>query len=239
MASEPSGKVRGVIPGTLVLLASPVLAPGSWAELPDALEAADPSIEVLDVVVTDDDQPPFGQRYVTAVVLAARAASPRVPLVLVAHDAAGPLVPAIGRALRDAGHRVGAYVFVDADLPGPGRPSRLDLLRRDTDGRAVVLEAVLATGAGYPDRGPGGVGVRSRDRAFFDEPLPTGEDWPDAPCGYLRTSAHRGAPARRVRARGWPVVEVGSAADDDEASLAWVENPSGVATALLELIERL
>lgn len=236
-----------MIPGTVVLLGSPLLAPGSWGELPKALRAADPSIDVLAPSVADDEKPPFGQRYLTGVVLAVRSAQARAPLALIAHAAAGPLLPGVGRALRDAGHHVGGYVFFDADLAAPGRPSRLDLLRRETDGRAVVLEAVLETGAGYPDRAPRGVAVRPRGRAFYEEPLPTSDDWPDAPCGYLRTLARRAAQARRARARGWPVVEVGvdeqeavvETDDDAKRRLLWLDDPQGVAFALLEVIDRL
>jgi hypothetical protein len=184
--------------------------------------------------IADDETPPFGQRYLTAVVLAARAARPAAPLVLVGHAAAGPLLPGVGRALRDAAYHVGGYVFLDAGLPGPGRPNRLDLLRRENGEQAVVLEAQLALGANYPDREFPGVATRPRGREFFEEPLPTSDDWPNAPCGYLRTSSDRESAARQARSRGWPVVE--TAVDD---WVAWLADPDGVARALLTLVERL
>lgn len=223
-----------MIPGTIVLLGSPLLAPGSWGGLPDAIERADRAVDVLDVAISDDETPPFGQRYLTAVVLAAHEAKPRPSLALVAHSAAGPLMPGIGRGLRDAGHPVGGYLFVDATLPGPGRPDRLELATREDEARGATLRELLDSGGKFPDWTLPGVITRPRGRAFFEEPLPTGDDWPDAPCGYLRTSSAYEMPARQAKSRGWPVV--GHAGDHH---LPWLEDPAGVAVALLQLIDQL
>lgn len=222
-----------MIPGTVVLLGSPLLASGSWGELPDALEEADATVDVLDVPV-DDDQPPFGQRYLTSVVLAAKTANPRGPLALVGHSGAGPLLPGVGRALRDAGHRVGCYVFFDAGLPGFGRPNRLELQGRDDPDRLTKLNALLDEGGRYPDWTLPGVVTRPRDRTFFEEPLPTSDDWPDAPCGYLRTSSAYESSARQAKSRGWPVIEL-----DVDHHLPWLADPAGVARCLLTLIDEL
>jgi hypothetical protein len=223
-----------VIPATVVLLGSPLLAPGSWGALPDAIEGVDPTVDVLDVQIPDDETPPFGQRYLTAVVVAANEARPRTPLALVAHSAAGPLLPGIGRGLRDAGHRVGGYVFVDARLPGPGRPSRLELARREEEARAAALEELFDRGGRWPDWTLPGVTTRPRGRAFFEEPLPTSDDWPDAPCGYLRTSSAYEMTARQAKSRGWPVIEHAG-----DHHVPWLDDPGGVAAALLRLIDRL
>jgi hypothetical protein len=223
-----------VIPGTVVLLGSPLLAPGSWGGLPGAIEEADPTVDVLDVPVADDETPPFGQRYLTAVVVAANEAKPRTPLLLVAHSAAGPLVPGVGRGLRDAGHRVGGYLFLDAGLPGPGRPNRMDLARREDEARAVALEELFESDGKWPAWTLPGVTTRPRDRAFFEEPLPTSDDWPDAPCGYLRTSSAYEVTARQAKSRGWPVIE-----HPGDHHVAWLDDPRGVAAALLHLIDRL
>jgi hypothetical protein len=223
-----------MIPGTVVLLGSPLLAPGSWGDLPGAIEEAEPSVDVLDVQVPDDDTPPFGQRYLTAVVVAANEAKPRTPLALVAHSAAGPLLPGVGRGLRDAGHRVGGYLFVDAGLPGPGRPNRADLARREDEARARALEESLGSGGEWPSWTLPGVVTRPRGRAFFEEPLPTSDDWPDAPCGYLRTSSAYEMAARQAKSRGWPVIE-----QTGDHHLLWLDDPRGVADALLQLIDRL
>lgn len=223
-----------MFPGTLILLGSPLLAPGSWGSLPDALEAADPSVDVLDVPVVADDAPPYAQRYITSVVLALRAARPKLPVVLVAHSAAGPLLPGLGRALRDAGYRVGGYLFVDARLPGTGRVSRLQLLEREDAGLAASRQEFLDAGGRFPDWELPGVQTRPRERAFFEEPLPMGEDWPDAPCAYLRTSAAYAGAARQARARGWPLIET-----DADHHLAWLADPAGVAADVHTLVDKL
>ena len=223
-----------MFPGTLILLGSPLLAPGSWGALPDALEQADPSADVLDVPVVADDVPPYGQRYLTSVVLALGAARPKLPVVLVAHSAAGPLLPGLGRALRDVGYRVGGYLFVDARLPGVGQLSRLQLLEREDAAGAAARRELLDAGGSFPDWQLPGVETRPRDRAFFDEPLPMGEDWPDAPCAYLRTSAAYAAAARQARARGWPLIE----ADVDD-HVAWLADPVRVAAHIYALVERM
>jgi hypothetical protein len=219
-------------PGTLILLGSPLLAPGSWAELPDALEGGEPALDVLDVSVLDDGTPPFGQRYLTSVVLALGVARPVGPLVLVAHSGAGPLLPGVGRAVRAAGHRVAGYVFIDAGLPGSGLVNRLDLLRIEGAERAAALQALLDAGGRFPDWTLPAVVTRPRAHAFFEEPLPTSDDWPDAPCGFLRASAEYAAAARSARARGWPVVEL-----ETDHHLPWLADPAGVAADLRQLME--
>ena len=223
-----------MIPGTVVLLGSPLLAPGSWGNLPGALEQADPAIDVLDVPVTDDEKPPFGQRYLTSVVLAATAVRPRAPLALIAHSGAGPLIPGIGRGLRDAGHRIGAYVFLDAALPGLGRPNRLDLLRLEGPDSLATVEIALEFSGGFPDWELPGVVTRPRPRVFFEEPLPTSDDWPDAPCGYLQTSSAYDGVARKAMTRGWPVLRAGT-----DHHLPWLADPAGVAADVLAVIDRL
>ncbi|MDQ1495288.1 MAG: hypothetical protein QOG69_1771 [Actinomycetota bacterium] len=219
-------------PATLILLGSPLLASGSWAGLPDALEGGEPALDVLDVPVLDDETPPFGQRYLTSVVLALAVTRPVGPLVLVAHSGAGPLLPGVGRAVRDAAHRVGGYVFVDAGLPGSGLVNRLDLLRMEDANREAALHALLDADGRFPDWTLSGVVTRPRARAFFEEHLPTSDDWPDAPCGYLRASTAYAAAARSARARGWPVVE-----RETDHHLPWLADPAGVAADLRQLMD--
>jgi len=97
-------------PGTLVLLGFP-----SDGALHDELRAAGHALVTAD----PQDGPEAGHRYVAGAALRIGAAVPRAPLVLVAHGAAGPALPALGGAQRAAHRLVGGYVFVDADLPAP------------------------------------------------------------------------------------------------------------------------
>jgi hypothetical protein len=178
-------------PGTLVLLHGPLTTAAVWGSLPETLRAQGARVVVPEVVVPETQDvggAPHSGRYVAAAALAIAAAAPAAPLVLVAHGAAGALLPSLGAAQRAAHRRVGGYVFVDAELPGPSE------LR---------------------------------------------QDWPDAPCGYLRTAPERdGDPgeaprdlgARQARMRGWPVAELDQGHADD---------PAGAAVALREVIEAL
>jgi hypothetical protein len=192
-------------PGTLVLLHSPLTTASAWGSLPEALGA----YHVVVPEVADDDRPPYGGRYVARAALEIMAAGARPPVVLVAHGGAGPLLPPIGAAQRAAHRLVGAYVFVDALLPGS----------RET---------------GYAEEEvPAGVTLRARGADFFAEGPPLPQDWPDAPCGYLRTSARHDDQAKQARMRGWPV------AGHPYGHFAAVEDPAGTARALSGLMSTL
>ena len=188
--------------------------------------------------VGDDDRPPFAQRYVARAALEI-AAAPEVTaagdasgVTLVAHSGAGPLLPAIGAAQRAAHRRVHGYVFADAGLPPVGSLTRMALLPRD---QADEMDRLFADGGTFPDwPPPPGLehALRPRGRDFFTEPLPMPQDWPDAPCGYLRWSTAYGDDARQAAHRGWPVLAY-TGADDH---LAAHTDPHGTAAALTELL---
>ncbi|MFC9977917.1 hypothetical protein ACFVH6_44125 [Spirillospora sp. NPDC127200] len=183
-------------PGSLVLLHAPLGSAGAWGDLPEMVRSYG-----FDVIAPDVPDA-AGARYVARASLIIAAAYPSVPLVLVGHGAAGPLLPAVALAQRAAHRKVGGYVFIDADLPRARRPHD-------------------------HDHGHG------EDAA---PPVPVPDDWPDAPCGYLRTHADRAAEPdgagadrtealREARLRGWPMVQH--------------EPPAAVAQALSELIATL
>ena len=72
--------------------------------------------------------------------------------------------------------------------------------------------------------------VRPRGLDFFTEPLPTPVDWPDAPCGVLRTSDGYEQSARLGRGRGWLVVS------RDLGHFAALAAPVETAEALVKLV---
>jgi hypothetical protein len=193
-------------PGTLVLLHSPLTTASAWGSLAVALGAYD----VVVPEVTDDDRPPYAGRYVARAALEISAAGVKPPLVLVAHGDAGPLLPPVAAAQRAAHRLVGGYIFLDARLPGPGtsRPYREEEV-------------------------PAGVTVRDRGADFFAEEPPMAQDWPGAPCGYLRTSSRHEDQAGRARMRGWAVAE------HLAGHFAAVEDPDGTAAALRALMSAL
>ena len=205
-------------PGTIVLLHSPLLGAAAWGLLPDELALRGVSSVVVNV--TDDEAPPYAMTYVARAAQQISAAGPRPPVVLVGHSGAGPLLAQVGFAQRAAPRAVGGYVFLDAGLPRAGA-SRLDLMRTEDGAFATELEKRLAAGERFPNwsdedlqealpdpaaRRLVRAEMRARGLGFFTESLPVPEDWPDAPCGYLRTSEAYAAPARSAAARGWPCI---------------------------------
>ena len=242
-------------PSTIVLFHSPLTSAAAWGRLPEVLRAD--GLNVVVPEVTGDDGAPYAGRYVAhaALQIAAQntdgAEVPRVAgsTVLVGHSGAGPLLPQVGFARRSAHDLAHGYVFLDAGLPRPGAPaSRLDLLAVEDADFARELRAELEAGGAFPewsssdlaseipdpaDRALLMASLRPRRIDFFVEPLPTPIDWPDAPCGYLRTSSAYDVPARLARGRGWPTTEL------QLGHFAALRDPSATASALLELIERL
>ncbi|MCP2337778.1 hypothetical protein [Actinomadura rupiterrae] len=201
-------------PGTLVLLHTPRANAASWGDLPEMLRSY--GFDVITPDVPDLD----GMGYVARASLVIAATAPEVPLVLVGHGSAGPLLPAIAAAQRAAHRSVGAYVFVDASLPRqvrapqPHEHEHVRVPQPDDAFQPHEHEAEPPAAAA---------------------PVPA--DWPDAPCGYLRTHADRtgtpprdgadehGQAVREATLRGWTVVQH--------------EPPAAVAQTLSELIATL
>jgi hypothetical protein len=219
-------------PGTLVLLHSPLTTVVAWGALPDALRSY--GLDVLAPDIPAQDRPPYAGRYVAQVALAIAGRPGPRPLILVAHSAAGPLLPSIAAAQRAAHRQVGGYVFIDAGVPAQGETTRLQQVRMDLPrDEADRIETLLEGGGRFPDhRPPAGLedALRPHGRDFFTEPLPPAWDWPDAPCGYLRTSVAYERHARQARMRDWPVIE-----RDSGHFAAWAD-PHGTAEAIRELV---
>lgn len=231
-----------MIARSYVLVHSPLTGPAAWGQLPDRLR--NDQIDVVVVDVDDDDEPPFADGYVRRAVAQIADAEPAAPIVLVAHSGAGALLPAIAAALQSTG----GYVFLDAVLPLPGQPSRLDLLQEEGGGFVAAFAASLRAGAWFPtwtvdeladivpdaqDRVSLVQSLRPRGHDFFTEPLPDTGTWPDAPCGYLRTSAAYDHWVGVAEQRGWPIVA------RDLGHFAALANPEATRDALLELSNRL
>ncbi|GAA1566875.1 hypothetical protein GCM10009678_57240 [Actinomadura kijaniata] len=160
-------------PGTVVLLHSPHGAADGWGDLPEMLRSYG-----LDVIAPDVPDA-AGPRYVARASLVIAATDPSVPLVLVGHGAAGPLLPAVALAQRAAHRGVGGYVFVDADLPRPRRGHEHDHEEGHGEPPAPVP-------ADWPD-------------------APCGYLWTHA--DRTAGSAERERSVREARLRGWTVVE--------------------------------
>ncbi|MEV5570671.1 hypothetical protein AB0L06_11510 [Spirillospora sp. NPDC052269] len=225
-------------PGTLVLLHTPHAGADAWGDLPEMLRSY--GLDVVAPDIPDLD----GVRYVARASLIIAATAPNVPLVLVGHGSAGPLLPAIATAQRAAHRPVGGYVFVDASLPRTARAFQNHSHAMET-GQSPAPAHVHANAHGPGDAHPH-VHVNGRvphqngtpsGQAKAGPPAPVPADWPDAPCGYLRTHADRTATpprddadahdraVREASLRGWTVVQH--------------EPPAAVAQTLSELIATL
>jgi hypothetical protein len=241
----------------LVLVPSPFTGAVAWGRLPEVLAAAGRRAVTVETATGDAgdagdqgaaDRPPYAARAIARAALQIRAEGGPEPIVLVGHSGAGPLLPQLGAAVQAARRQVAAYVFCDAMLPRAGGATRLQLLEAQGPGIAGELHTALHEGARFPAWTDADLhedvpdpearaallgALHPRGHDFFTEPLPHPADWPDAPCGFLRTSPAYDWGARTARHRGWPVVERGG------GHFAALTDPEGLARDLLALLNRL
>ncbi len=228
-------------PATTVLVHSPYLGPASLRPLAGALAALGHPVLLLDLRVTVNAAP-VHQRLLGVFADAVEDSLVEGELVLVGHSAAGPLLPAFADALETP---VTGLVFLDAELPTPGRSWRDDA----PADRMAHLKSISRGGlmprwdrwfapeqlsAMVPD-------VRLLEEivgeapevplAFLKEPRPT-VAW-TGPCGYLRLSETYDGACAAARDLGWPVRELAS------HHLAAASAPAEVAGPLAELIAEL
>ncbi|XVS63178.1 alpha/beta fold hydrolase [Actinosynnema sp. CA-299493] len=226
------------VPATAVLVHSPYLGPASMRPLADALAELGHPVVLLDLRV-NVNAAPVHQRLLGVFADAVEDAMVEGDLVLVGHSGAGPLLPAFADALETP---VRGLVFLDADLPTPGRSWRDDApAERMAHLRTISRDGLMprwdlwfapeALSAMVPD-------VRLLEEivaeapevalAFLKEPRPT-VAW-TGPCSYVRLSPAYDAAASAARQLGWPVVEL------DSHHLGAVTSPDEVAATLVPLI---
>ncbi|GAA3866913.1 hypothetical protein GCM10022243_36040 [Saccharothrix violaceirubra] len=225
-------------PATAVLVHSPYLGPASLRPLAGALAALGHPVLLLDLRVTVNAAP-VHQRLIGSFADAVEDSLVEGELVLVGHSGAGPLLPAFADALETP---VTGLVYLDADLPTPGRSWRDDasvaemnrLKSISRDGlmpRWDLWFAPEVLAAMVPD-------VRQLEEiageapevalAFLKEQRPSVE-W-SGPSTYVRLSAAYADAAAKARAAGWPVVEL------DTHHLAAATAPDEVAAALVRVL---
>jgi len=165
---------------------------------------------------------------------------PERPLVLVGHSGAGSLLPVLAQAAR---HPVKAYLFVDADLPHPGKTQLEEM-----PAFAQELRRLLASGELFPNWKeedlrevlPDGrarqqilAEVQPRPLNFFEEVLPDVSGWSNAPGGYLLfTQGYRPYLEQAQRA-GWPSRTVPA------GHFHMLVDPVAVAATLVELMKQI
>lgn len=227
-----------------VLLHSPLLGPYSLQALAAELAGSGARVEAPAwtrlSAVEGDYYPELAKAMAAAIDGAGDA-----PAVLVAHGAAGPLVPALAQALSTP---VAAVVFADAGLPHPGR-SWLDGAPAETRQslRAGAQMGQLPPWDGWwPPGAPEKLVPDAAARAALVaelEPLPLGwfeEAAPaadlvslGAPAAYLQLSGSYAEELRGAGRLGWPAVSL------PLTHLAPLSQPKAVAQALGSLVQRL
>jgi hypothetical protein len=183
---------------------------------------------------------------VDAVVAAVRTAAPEGAggYVVAGHSGAGPLLPAVGAALRALGP-VRGYLFVDAAPPRPGRswwdvaPAGLvdSLHQMAGDGWLPPWHEWFPPDEAIADEVPDRdaldrmvAELRPLPLAMFTEPAPVVPGWPDAPCGYLRLSPGYDGYLADARGQGWTTGSL------DAGHLSPYSDPARVVTAMLGLL---
>jgi pimeloyl-ACP methyl ester carboxylesterase len=226
-----------------VLIHSPLVGPFTWSRVAAELERRHlPAI--VPRLRDDPDSPlPFWEQHARSAAEALAEVPRETRLILVGHSGAGPLLPAIRARLP---HRVAGYVFVDAGIPRDGW-SHLDAMRAEVPEWANELETFLRQGGRFPNWDNAELeeavpdpelrqallgDVQPRPYAFFTEPLPVPQVFPDAPCAFLQFSAAYDGPAAQARASGWAYAQL------DAGHFALLTRPGAVAEALTALVER-
>jgi hypothetical protein len=230
-----------------VLLHSPLLGPFSLQPLAAALAAAGARAETAAWPRLSGVE--GGYYAALAGGMAERVAAGDGPPVLVAHGAAGELVPALVAALVAAiGAPPAGVVFLDAVLPHPGR-SWLDAAPPETQSslRAGAQMGQLPPWDGWWP--PGALERLVPDAAlrqgliaeleplplaYFEEAAPPADlGGLGAPAAYLQLSASYADELRAAGRLGWPAVSL------PLTHLAPLTQPKAVAQALQSLAARL
>ncbi|WP_246291525.1 hypothetical protein [Lentzea indica] len=224
---------------TVVLMHSPFLGPSSMRPLADELASDGVAVLLVDLQMTVNEAP-VHQRLMGAFADAVDDSGVSGPLVLVGHSGAGPLLPGFADALE---MDVAGLVFLDSDLPTPGRSWR------DTVDPGLVSQVKASVRDGRLPRWdrwfdsdplrlvPAGLREEMRDEApevpweFLKEQRPVVE-W-SGPCGYVLLSSFYEDAAAKAEKLGWAVERV------ESHHLAAATSPSAVAAALKAVVSRL
>jgi hypothetical protein len=138
------------------------------------------------------------------------------PITVVAHSAAGGLVPGLTRALAE---RMRGFVLVDAVSPYPGKawidtvPPELAARLKGMGGEAGLPPWDRWLGDGVLERLLPDSALRARFRAeaprlplaYFEASAPDADEWRSTPAAYLQLSEAYSSDAKMAEASGWRV----------------------------------
>ena len=202
-----------------VLIHSPLVGPLTWSRVANEMRQRGLSVLVPSLEDVPDSNEPFWKQHAESVSRAIAHISRETSLTLVAHSGAGPLLSVIRQSIANPAN---AYVFVDAGIPRDGA-SRLDLMKWEDPEWAEGFQQELARGERFPAwsfddlqvvipdaslRRQMVTELRPRGLAFFTEPIPVFDGWPDARCIYIQFSSAYEKPAAQARQLGWQVHEL-------------------------------
>jgi hypothetical protein len=202
-----------------VLIHSPLVGGLTWTLVAEEMQQR--GLDVLVPVLNDfpDSKELYWDQHAASVSLALVDIPDDVPLILVAHSGAGPLLPVIRESIPNP---VYAYIFVDAGIP-QNKATRLDMMKSEDPDWAREFQTYLQGGGHFPNwsnddlreivpdehiRGQLVSDLRPRTLDFFTELIPVFEGWPDAPCVYILFSPPYKQAESQARQMGWHTYEL-------------------------------
>lgn len=227
-------------PLTFVLVHSPLVGPFSWSRVAEELQRLGYDVITPRLLTGDGDELRYWQRQAATVAEMVKTIPADRVIVLVAHSGAGMLLPAIRQL---AGRPVAGYIFADAGIPLDGR-SRLDMLKLEVPEAGAGVAGALQAGEHIPQWSDDDLSfivpdaetrqgilaeLQPQGLAFYTEPIPVFEGWPDARCAYLQFSQGYDYSAWQARAQGWPTRNLHS------QHFALLTEAQRVAAALVEM----
>lgn len=227
---------------SFLLVHSPFVAPSTWDGVALVLAASGYSVTApaLSAALECDG------RYYETMAGAAIAALPAdtSPIVVVGHGAAGSIVPKVFEMLIDAEFAVEGAMFVDANLPHPGR-SWLDTAadQHAFDIRALAVDDQLPPWHEWtpnrslvellPDfstRQEFLAGMPNLPLAFLEEVAPFTRHWPPRHLAYIHLGDDYHAEVAEASRLGWTTLR------NQLDHLAPVTRPNEVVELMLEVI---
>ena len=197
-----------------VLIHSPLVGPLTWSQVAREMQRRGLQVVVPTLNDSTDSKNPFWNQHADSVSRSLAKIHEEDQVVLVAHSGAGPLLPAIRKAIPNP---VYAYVFVDAGTPRD-TATRLDLMQSEDSSWAKEFQEYLEAGGQFPNwsaedlreiipdnklREQMASEINPRGLDFFIEPIPVFANWPDAPCIYILFSETYRRVEAEARQAGW------------------------------------
>lgn len=204
---------------TFVFIHSPLVGALTWSLVAQRVQQRGYACLLPALSERSDSSDSFWKQHADSVHQALAHLPAEQSLTLVAHSGAGPLLPVMRALLPNP---VDAYVFVDAGIPRDGA-SRLGLIKLESQTWGAEFHKELLNGGRFPTwrfedlrevlpdealRRQMVAEIQPRDLAFFTEPIPVSQAWPDAPCAYIQLSESYAFYAEQARQAGWWVKQI-------------------------------